>query len=273
MKTRIIAGILVLLMVASVFFLATEWFYLVYLVLALICCNEFMHMLEQGGIAAFKLPSYIFTLLYTAVLFNTYNDLVIKQDVLRGRGYLVVSMFFIIFLLTIAMFNKRHDLKSIIYTAFGTLYAVVPLSFAVLVMELPDGKWLLGMILVGAIATDTFAYFTGYFWGKRKIVPKISPKKTVEGSIGGIAGSIIFMTIYTIIMKNVAGTYPGLVKMIIIIAETGVVSQLGDWAASFLKREFSIKDFGRLIPGHGGLLDRVDSLIFLLPLTYVIFII
>lgn len=273
MKTRIIAGISLLLMVASVFFLATEWFYLVFLVLALVCCNEFMHMLEIGGIKAFKASSYVFTVIYTAVLFNMYHSSIIRQDIFNGRGYLVVSILFIMFLLTVAMFNRSNDLKSIIYTGFGTVYAVVPLSFAVLVMELPQGKWLLGMVLVGAIATDTMAYFTGVFWGKRKIVPKISPKKTVEGSLGGIAGCIIFMTLYAVIMNSITGTFPGTIKMVIIIAVTGVVSQLGDWVASFLKREFSIKDFGRLIPGHGGLLDRVDSLIFLLPVLYVIFII
>ncbi len=273
MKTRIIAGVSLLLMVASVFFLATEWFYLVFLILALICCNEFMHMLEQGGIKAFKSPSYAFTIAYTAVLFNMYHEFLIRQDIFRGRGYLVVSIVFIMFLLTMAMFNREHDLKSIIYTAFGTVYAVVPLSFAVLIMEQPQGKWLLGMVLVGAISTDTIAYFTGVFWGKRKIVPKISPKKTIAGSIGGIAGCILFMTGYAFLMNSVTGTFPGVIKMAVIVVITGIVSQLGDWAASFLKREFSIKDFGRLIPGHGGLLDRVDSLIFLLPVLYIIFVI
>jgi len=272
-KTRIVAGILLLLMVAAIFFIPVEWFYLVFAILALICCNEFMHMLESGGIKAFKAPSYIFTVLYALVLFNMYHSVGGRTDVFNGRGYLVVSALFLLSLLTLAMFRKEHDLKSIIYTAFGTLYAVVPLSFAAHIMELNDGKWLLGMVLVGAIATDTAAYFTGYFLGKRKIIPKISPRKTVEGSIGGIIGCIFFMGIYTYIMYSISGSYPGLVKMIIIIAVTGIISQLGDWVASFLKREFNIKDFGRLIPGHGGLLDRVDSINFLLPVLFVIFII
>ena len=111
------------------------------------------------------------------------------------------------------------------------------------------------------------------FFGKRKIIPHISPKKTVEGSIGGLIGCAVFMTLFVIIMKAVEGQTLELWKILVTIPIAGVVAQLGDWTASYMKRQFSIKDFGRLIPGHGGLLDRIDSIIFLLPVLYIIFII
>ena len=273
MKKRIFAGILLVLMVIAIFILPVEFFYLLYLVLALICCNEFMHMLETGGMKSFKIISYAFVILFTAALYNSHHDFLWNIIPWRNGGFLLIFSIFMLILLTTAVFSRKFDLKSVIYSVFGIMYSVVLLGFAILIIELPQGKWLLGFLLVGAVASDTFAYFIGYFLGKRKIVPEISPKKTVEGSIGGLMGSIVFMTIYILIMKAVAGQVPELWKIIVIIPVSGVVAQLGDWTASYMKRQFSIKDFGRLIPGHGGLLDRVDSIIFLLPVLYFIFII
>jgi len=136
-----------------------------------------------------------------------------------------------------------------------------------------NGKWMLGYLILGAVATDTFAYFTGYFIGKRKILPEISPKKTVEGSIGGYIGCAVIIIAYSFIMKSITGVMLPVWKIVLVALTSGIITQIGDWSASYIKRFFKIKDFGKLIPGHGGLLDRLDSIIFLAPLLYLIFII
>ena len=110
--------------------------------------------------------------------------------------------------------------------------------------------------------TDTFAYFSGYLFGKHKLIPKISPKKTIEGSIGGVIGSIVCCIIFGYIFKL------DIIQMIIIGGLGSVIAQIGDLFASAIKRYVGIKDYGKLIPGHGGILDRFDSVILVAPFVY-----
>ena len=151
-------------MVAAIFVVPVEYFYIIYLILALICCNEFMHMLEAGNIKSFKIITYIFTFVFTAALFNLHHDFLWNFIPWKQGGFLTIFSLFILVLLSVAMFDEKFNLKSVIYTVFGTMYSVVLLGFAILVIELPLGKWLLGYVLVGAVASDTMAYFTGYFF-------------------------------------------------------------------------------------------------------------
>jgi phosphatidate cytidylyltransferase len=118
-------------------------------------------------------------------------------------------------------------------------------------------------IFLTAFGTDIMAYFTGYAIGKHKLCPKISPKKTIEGSIGGILGSVLLCGLFGYFV------IPGLLLHCIIIGVLGgVVSQFGDLTASIFKRKMGIKDYGNLIPGHGGILDRFDSVLFTAPMVY-----
>ena len=107
------------------------------------------------------------------------------------------------------------------------------------------------------------AYFTGYFLGKHKLCPKISPKKTIEGSIGGIIGSVVLSALFGYFFFERI-----LIHCIIIGIIGGIVSQFGDLTASVFKRKMGIKDYGNLIPGHGGILDRFDSVLFTAPMVY-----
>jgi phosphatidate cytidylyltransferase len=120
------------------------------------------------------------------------------------------------------------------------------------------------LVVLSALATDIFAYFIGSKWGRRKLAPSVSPNKTVEGSVGGIFGSVAACGIFGYIAMP-----EFLVHCIVIGALGGVVSQIGDLTASAIKRRLGMKDFGNLIPGHGGLLDRVDSILFTAPLVYI----
>ena len=123
-------------------------------------------------------------------------------------------------------------------------------------------------VFIGSWATDTCAYFAGYFFGKHKLAPVISPKKTVEGSIGGILGTLILMLTYSYIGAEVCDVRVNAVNVIILSLICGGVSQLGDLCASVIKREQGIKDYGHIMPGHGGVMDRFDSVLFAAPVVY-----
>ena len=125
------------------------------------------------------------------------------------------------------------------------------------------------MIFIGSWGSDTCAYLVGCAIGKHKIVPKLSPKKSLEGCIGGILGSALLGAVYALVFTKQLTLFANpVVACAVIGAASSVLSQLGDWAASAIKRNYDIKDYGKLIPGHGGIMDRFDSVIFTAPLVY-----
>ena len=126
------------------------------------------------------------------------------------------------------------------------------------------------MVFLGAWICDTFAYFTGVLIGKHKLIPEISPKKTIEGSIGGIIFTIIGFIVYGLIMNSFFEAQLSYVYLAILGLALSVVSQVGDLIASAIKRQYSIKDFGNIFPGHGGVLDRFDSVMLSAPVLLMI---
>ena len=124
-------------------------------------------------------------------------------------------------------------------------------------------------MFIGAFATDTFAYFTGVFFGKYKLCPEISPKKTIEGSVGGTVGCIALLMTYGLLLEKTFMVDVSYTKLAVLGVIVSPVSQIGDLTASIIKRKFGIKDYGNLFPGHGGILDRLDSVIAVAPLVYI----
>jgi phosphatidate cytidylyltransferase len=118
--------------------------------------------------------------------------------------------------------------------------------------------------------TDIFAYFTGYFFGKHKLIPEISPKKTIEGSIGGILFCILAFLLFGLIVSAQTTTVPNYIGLGALGLLVSVFAQIGDLFASLLKREHNIKDFGNIFPGHGGIMDRFDSVIAVCPLLLIV---
>ena len=157
---------------------------------------------------------------------------------------------------------EEHKIEDALATIVGIVYVELFLYHVVLIEESPYPilKW---MVFITAFSTDIFAYFTGYFLGKHKLCPTLSPKKTIEGAVGGTIGTIILSCIFGYFFLNGAW-----VKMIILGAFGAIFAQLGDLTASAFKRKMGIKDYGNLIPGHGGIMDRFDSVIFTAPLVY-----
>lgn len=168
----------------------------------------------------------------------------------------------------------KFTANQVMATYFSLIYAPVMLSFIFLTRQLNFGVYLVWMIFISSWISDTCAYLVGVLIGKHKLVPQLSPKKTIEGSIGGILGSAIVGALFGFFLldKTLGGHQFG-VMLFVIGAIGSVISQVGDLAASAIKRNHDIKDYGKLIPGHGGIMDRFDSVIFTAPMIYFLIII
>lgn len=139
------------------------------------------------------------------------------------------------------------------------------------IREMENGRFLIWYVFIASWLTDVFAYLTGKTIGKHHFTD-ISPNKTIEGCIGGTVGSVICIIIYTIILNQFAGFNLNIVLIAFVGIILSIVGQIGDLSASAIKRYAGIKDYSDLIPGHGGMVDRVDSVIFIAPFTYLLFI-
>lgn len=178
------------------------------------------------------------------------------------------------FLLFLSMLIKHKTLSVVdaAMTIFSVIYVPYFLTNLLYIRELSYGNLLIWLPFVGAFLTDTCAYFAGVFLGRHKLCPNISPKKTIEGSVGGILGCMGSCMLYGLILEkawNIDVNYINLAILGIIMA---IVSQIGDLSASIIKRKFGIKDYGKLFPGHGGILDRLDSVIMIAPVVYLFLI-
>ena len=168
--------------------------------------------------------------------------------------------------LTIA-FYKKINFKDAAEAFFGAIYIFGFLKYIYLVRGADGGKFLVFAVFIGAFATDIGAYFVGMFMGKHKLT-QISPKKTVEGAIGGMVTTVVVFGIFGAVGARFFGYGVNIPNLILTAIVLAVMSEFGDLAASVIKREVGIKDYGHLIPGHGGILDRIDSVLFTAPIFY-----
>lgn len=139
------------------------------------------------------------------------------------------------------------------------------------IREMENGKFLIWYVFISSWLTDVFAYCTGKTIGKHHFTD-ISPNKTIEGCIGGTVGSTLCMILYTVLLNNFAGAEINIALITITGIILSIIGQIGDLSASSIKRYAGIKDFSDLIPGHGGMVDRVDSVIFIAPFAYFLFL-
>ena len=165
--------------------------------------------------------------------------------------------------------NMKTNFKDIAYTFFGMAYVIGCISFIALLRGLDNGRILIWYAIIAAWGTDTVAYLIGKRFGKHKL-SKISPKKSVEGAVAGTLGAIIIALIYTMVMNSIYNLEYSYIYVILATAGLSIIGQIGDFAASSIKRYVNVKDYSNLIPGHGGMLDRIDSLMFLTPFAYIL---
>ena len=178
------------------------------------------------------------------------------------KWIVIVGLLVFVYLLFVSVFGfERIEVSSLSALFFGFVYAAVSFALLVMVRDRVPQRYLL--IFIAAWSTDTFAYFGGMLFGKKKLCPKLSPKKTIAGSITGIIGAALSFCVYGFIIVLSGGSFPFL-KYCLIAIPASIAAQTGDLAASAIKRYYQKKDYGNLFPGHGGVLDRFDSI---LPLS------
>ena len=196
---------------------------------------------------------------------------IIPENYLVTASILAIPVLLLISFIQVIVTEMKTSFKDIAYTLFGILYVVMLIMFFAKINGMENGNILIWYAIIAAWGTDIFAYFIGKHFGKHKF-SKISPNKSIEGCIAGTIGGIILMLAYTYIANTFWGMEYSYIAIGIIGLILSLIGQVGDFAASSIKRYVDIKDYSNLIPGHGGMLDRIDSLIFLAPFAYVLFV-
>ncbi len=189
----------------------------------------------------------------------------------EGKILPVAAIGVVALLVMQVLFYKKITFKDCAACYAGSVYVFALLRHVSMVRCIEDfGKFLVFAIFIGAFVTDTGAYFTGCLFGKHKLAPNLSPKKTIEGSVGGVLATVIVFVLFAFLGKSIYGYGIRLENAVITGVILSVVSQFGDLTASAIKREVGIKDYGNIMPGHGGALDRFDSVIFVAPVFWYI---
>ncbi|MCE5220465.1 MAG: phosphatidate cytidylyltransferase [Clostridium sp.] len=216
--------------------------------LSILALWEFYNALKEKNFKPIKSAGFILLVIYY-LLNNNFEHMM----------YVLVVASFI--LLILPVINLEYTFIDVSLTLLGFIYCGILFSFVYLVNAKSCGGFLIWIIFIGSWLSDTAAFYSGKFFGKHKLSPKVSPKKTIEGSIGGLVGATIFTGIFGITIQRYTNIMP-IYNYFIMGALCGIFGQLGDLVASSIKRYVAIKDYGNLIPGHGGILDRFDSIIF-----------
>ena len=237
------------------------WLKLSVIGLGLIGMHEFYEAFAKES-RGLQIIAYIF-----AIVYGVFMEQIINTSNIFN---IFVSFFMVVLLVYTVIHHKNNNAMDAMTTFFGFFYVFFLLSHVYLIREFTYGKELIWIVFIAAFGCDTGAYFIGITFGKHKLIPALSPKKTIEGSIGGIvtatlislaygyviAGFISFEDVNVLLLCGLAGFFGSL------------LAQIGDLSASAMKRISGIKDFGKLIPGHGGVLDRFDSVMLTAPALY-----
>lgn len=263
MKTRIISALVGLVLLGAVLFLfETAVLDVAVALLSMVAVGE---MINAVGLLKsnkrFALVCVVFAGLFSTSYFRSFASI---------SGF-VEFAFGIIVLLFVLNNHKEMKVTDAAFAFFFTVF--IPKAFSTILMlrnyGAPESYFLVLTTLAVAWLNDTCAYFSGYFFGKRKLCPEISPKKTVEGAIGGVFGDVILCSLLAYIFSIATGTAINWVSFVIFIPVGAVIAIFGDLCASIIKRQFEIKDYGNIMPGHGGVMDRFDSWVFVAPVFYV----
>ena len=254
---RLASSVVLLAVTVTVMILGGYPLFIYLLALSLIGMMEFYRLMGKHK----SLPAaaaYLCALAYWLLLF-------FAPEVSR----IIAPAALLVALLGIFVFTyPKYEPQEITHIFFGMVYVCVMLSCLWMIRMLPAGNYLVWLAFICAWGCDTCAYCVGMLIGKHKMTPVLSPKKSVEGAIGGVLGAGLLGMAYALIFGDKLTILPSPVSACIIIGMAGgALSMVGDLAASAFKRHYGIKDYGKLIPGHGGVLDRFDSILITAPVT------
>ncbi|WP_429080228.1 phosphatidate cytidylyltransferase [Brassicibacter mesophilus] len=249
MKTRVISGLVGLVLLFTVVINGGILLNISILILSFIGLYEFNNAVKKiNNLKPVNIANYFLTI---GIFFITLTH--------EYEYFQLILFVYVIALLITFVINERVSLNDLGVTVLGGLYVPFFISHISLLRE---SKYI-WLVFITAFATDTFAYFIGVKFGKRKLCPKLSPKKSIEGSIAGVVGSLIVTIAYAYIFKL---NHIAILSILSIICS--IMAQIGDLTASRIKRIAGIKDYGNIMPGHGGVLDRFDSILFTAPIVY-----
>lgn len=240
-----------------------------------------------GAVIGGRIPIFILAVFITAVgMMELYRVADVHKKAIGILGYIFAAAYYVMvwfgrtdlmnvfcvmaiiaIMATYVICFKNVTAKQAAMTFLGIFYVAMPISFLYRIRMLDNGIFIFILLFVCSWISDTCAYFVGSAIGKHKMAPVLSPKKSVEGAIGGVAGSAIIGAIYGLVLGNFINK-PVAIPFAIICGIGAVISIFGDLAASAIKRNYDVKDYGRIIPGHGGILDRFDSMIFVAPIVF-----
>ena len=290
-RTRLLSGIVLIIVAFGVIFAGG---FVMAGALCAISLIAFFELTKATGvhtkgkkINGLEIAGIVLIVLYYAGLYISMsrlqvNHLVYESIFFKMNGfdgsliYFVLTfsivMFFIVFMLVYVFSFPKFKAGEVMAGFFEIIYAPVLLSFLFIIRESwQHGFYLVWLVFLCSWGSDTCAYCVGVLFGKHKMAPKLSPKKSIEGGIGGVVGAALLFGLYTYFVINPFS--PENIKMDLIGAMClgaigALVSMIGDLAASAIKRDYEIKDYGKLIPGHGGIMDRFDSVIIVAPFIF-----
>ena len=258
MGTRILSAIVGIILLLAVMFSKSIVFTVAVSLIASLAIYEALRAYKYNKNKLFIISGVLVSFLFAWAGY-------IKYEILFFAIFLIFAMF-------VGILLKKHKeiLTKDILTIFS-LIILIPFAYSTLgyLRAGENGMFLVWLPFISAWLTDTFAYFGGYFFGKNKLCPEISPKKTKEGAVSGVVGAVIGYIVYALMLKNIWAFNVNIINFVIIAILTSVLSQMGDLFASLIKRENGVKDFGNIMPGHGGVLDRFDSLLLTAPCIFI----
>lgn len=271
MKTKTIVGFIIAFLALVIVIIGGKTMGIVVLALSALGLWEFYHIFENKGLQPIKWVGLIYLpVIVFIALFGESEPLTItikqigEMNLFTFLQYLAIAV-----VLTITVIrHEKHNIVDGAITILGGFYVVFLSSYFLLLRYMDAGVYLFFIALVGTVSSDTFAQVFGVAWGKKKLIPELSPNKTIVGSLGAFVGPMIFVVIYGYIINMIGVVNIRMVHFFILSILLGAGAQIGDLTASAMKRYANVKDFGKIFPGHGGVLDRIDSLLFCVPMVY-----
>lgn len=257
--TRIITSIILISFVIATIFILPNWFFCFVVTLFIgIGLYEFFEMVRKKGIFVYKYFGITMGILLPIIVYLKYGGFVPDLE-----PFLIVIISLFVFVLQFTRRDNSQALAGISITLLGILYISWFFSFLIRLKYLPKGAYLVAFLLLVTKFGDIGAYIIGNLFGRHNLIPRISPKKTVEGTLGGFLVSIGVAFASKGLLPN-----PSVIDLIMLGVLLGVLSQIGDLSESLIKRDCQVKDAATYLPGLGGILDVIDSLLFTTPIFY-----